>query len=378
MGRRLARFLPVTLAAALTMGAAADEPRWVIQYFHDEDDSELEIVDLQFPSPRHGIAVGTIAESRRRRHVAVVTSDGGRTWSEVSVKERPVSVFFLDESRGWMVTEGGLWQTEESGRSWRKVKAPSGILRVYFLNAERGWAMGLKKSLHRTDDGGRTWSPVPEAAETSGKPEHSAYTWMSFVTPRVGLVVGTSRPPRRDRLWIPDWIDPEAAMRRREWPGTLLLLTTNNGGKSWEPSQASVFGEVTRLRLLGDGQGLGLMEFRDAFIVPSEIMRIDLRTGRSSTSYRQRDRAVTDIALLPGGVAYAAAIERPGGIRVSAIPGKLRILHSNTDLNAWSEMQVDYRAFGHRAILADAGSGNVWVATDTGMILMLVLPGQGR
>jgi hypothetical protein len=34
-------------------------------------------------------------------------------------------------------------------------------------------------------------------------------------------------------------------------------------------------------------------------------------------------------------------------------------------------MDVDYRATATRAVLAAAGAGNVWVGTDTGMILKL-------
>ena len=35
-------------------------------------------------------------------------------------------------------------------------------------------------------------------------------------------------------------------------------------------------------------------------------------------------------------------------------------------------MEVDYRAVAHRAILAAPDAANLWVATDTGMILQLV------
>jgi hypothetical protein len=35
-------------------------------------------------------------------------------------------------------------------------------------------------------------------------------------------------------------------------------------------------------------------------------------------------------------------------------------------------MEVDYRAVGRRAILAAPDAANLWVATDTGMILKLV------
>ena len=49
------------------------------------------------------------------------------------------------------------------------------------------------------------------------------------------------------------------------------------------------------------------------------------------------------------------------------VPGKLHVLRSTQ--NGWSEMGVDYRAEGLRAVMAAAPGGSVWVATDMGMIL---------
>jgi photosystem II stability/assembly factor-like uncharacterized protein len=53
------------------------------------------------------------------------------------------------------------------------------------------------------------------------------------------------------------------------------------------------------------------------------------------------------------------------------IPGKLKILQS-LDLSSWTEMPIDYRAEGRRAVFAAAGPDHIWVATDQGMILKLV------
>ena len=58
-----------------------------------------------------------------------------------------------------------------------------------------------------------------------------------------------------------------------------------------------------------------------------------------------------------------------GTVRPNPIPGRLKVLTSD-DMEQWREMDLDYRAEAHRAILASAGA-SVWVATDTGMILKL-------
>jgi len=48
----------------------------------------------------------------------------------------------------------------------------------------------------------------------------------------------------------------------------------------------------------------------------------------------------------------------------------VRVLVS-TDYTQWRAMEVDYRAEGHRTILAAVDEDNMWIATDMGMILKL-------
>jgi hypothetical protein len=45
-------------------------------------------------------------------------------------------------------------------------------------------------------------------------------------------------------------------------------------------------------------------------------------------------------------------------------------MHSK-DLKAWTNMDVDYRAVARRVVVAAHDQANVWLATDTGMILKL-------
>src|SRR6202022_286620 len=99
----------------------ASEPRWKIQFLYDRADSNFAIEDLACPTAQHCVAAGLITEKKGREQGAVVvTSDGGLHWSQYEVKERPVSLFFLSDSQGWMVTDRGLWSTLEGGRAWIK------------------------------------------------------------------------------------------------------------------------------------------------------------------------------------------------------------------------------------------------------------------
>jgi photosystem II stability/assembly factor-like uncharacterized protein len=364
MSFRIAALLALALAAP---AAAAD--RWRVQYFYDEDKSSLAIVDLQFPSPARGIAVGFIAEGRRRKPVSVLTSDGGAHWQTAALPDDPVSLFFLNESLGWLVTDkGGLWQTTEAGKNWKKLpKIPGRAVRVCFVDEKRGWAAADKKQVFATEDGGLHWTALPAAAEPAGKPEYSMYNWIAFATPQHGMVTGFNLPPRR-MPQRPAWLDPEDAATGSELPHLSYALVTVDGGKTWKANSASLFGEITRVRLLNNGNGLGLIQYAAGFRFPSEVYRIEWATGKSSTVYRDRNFNVSDIWILPNGEAYLAGNTVVGQMR-GIVPGKVQVLRSR-NLSAWSQLEVDYRAVANQVVLAGAGD-SLWMATDSGMILKL-------
>ena len=345
--------------------------RWQIQYFYDKNKSTLVISDLQFPSPSRGVAVGAITEGKHQKPVAVVTSDGGAHWQMVDLKENPVSLYFLSESLGWMVTTHDLWRTTEAGKSWDKVPGlPAGLFRVYFTDEQNGFAVGSKKKVMETHDGGKHWAALAAAAELPGQPNYSTYNWVAFATPRFGIITGWNVPPRRMPPQFPDWMDPEEAINRRETPHLSYSLVTRDGGKTWKPNSASLFGDVSRVRFGPAGTGLGLIEYSNSFRYPSEAYKIDWVSGKSETVYRDRKFAISDIWLTPDGTAYLAGTLVAGQIR-HVVPGKVQVLKSR-DYTAWTEMPVDYRATANRATLAVINEDNMWMATDNGMILRLV------
>lgn len=367
-GRCAAR---IALLVAISSAALHSEERWNIQYFYDENKSSLTITDLKFPSERRGIASGYIKEKEDKiRPMVLITSDGGAHWTLNPVKEPGISLFFLDDSTGWMVTSKGLWKTEESGRNWHKLKSPKDILRVWFLDRQKGWAIGLHKSVFETADGGATWKPVEAAAKPAANPQYTTYGAVAFANSKAGVIAGWNTPPRHDRdaSLFPDWMDPEKARHRKQWPSLLIFLQTQDGGKSWTPSTASIFGRLTRMSFLPTGFGLGLIEFMDDFEYPSEVYKISPGLNNNTRVFREKNRWITDVLMTPHG-SYAAGLEPVGTVRRSPIPGKLKILTSENG-DRWREMSVDYRADAHRAYLAGAGN-SVWVATDTGMILKL-------
>lgn len=355
--------------SAVSLGAAE---RWRLQFMHDEKDSALTINDLKFPSASRGVAVGYLTKGHSVSPVALVTNDGGQKWDFVKTKVPGLSLFFLNESTGWMVTQKSLWKTVESGRSWTelpKSAATANVSQVYFRDENHGWAVGQAKAFYATTDGGKLWTRVPAVDQVESTRERTLFECIAFANDRGGMVAGVSLPPR-DEPMVPAWMDPESVVRQREQPHLMVFFQTVDGGSTWKPSTMSMFGRPTRLALSADGRGLLLLEFRDAFQYPSEVFRLGATADQGGRAFRREDRAVTDVALLTGGPAYLAAIEPPGRLAWSPVPGKVKLIKS-ADMSTWTEMEVDYRAVAHRAILAVFDAGHAWAATDTGMILRL-------
>ena len=353
---------------AMRQPAAAEQ--WRSQYFY-EDASTLVFADMQCPSASRCVAVGAIREGTRRKPVAIVTADGGKTWNTTPLQERPVSLFFLNEGLGWMVTDdSAVWQTTEVGRNWRQVgHIPAPAVRVYFTTENDGWAAAGKKRVFETHDGGRHWTAVAAAAEPPGEANYSVYTWIAFAGKNTGLITGWNIPPRQFEDARPEWMEPEHATRRN-FPHLSYSMTTADGGKTWKAAASSLIGEVARVRLGENGVGLGLMDYPPGFRYPSEVYNIDMRTGKTGTAYRDRSFYITDIWLSAEGAAYLAGRVLGGQSRDLA-PGKVRILRS-TDWTSWAELEVDYRAVASQVLLAGSPDGTIWAATDRGMILKLV------
>jgi hypothetical protein len=184
------------------------------------------------------------------------------------------------------------------------------------------------------------------------------------------VITGWNDPPRRFGPDLPDWVDPAATLHQRVPPHLSYIVSTSNGGDTWNPSSASLFGVVSRIRLNANGTGLELVDYGPSFRYPSEVYAVKWPPGSTRTVYRDPKFAVTDVWLGVDGTAYLAGIVIKGQLR-SLIPSKVQVLTSK-DLKEWTPIPVDYRAEANSAILAVADDDHLWMATNTGMILKLV------
>jgi Photosynthesis system II assembly factor YCF48 len=342
-------------------------PRWNIQFLYDRADSNFAIEDLQCPTEQHCVAGGLIDDKRGRAQGAVVvTSDGGLHWSQYEVKEQPVSLFFLNDSLGWMVTDRGLWSTLEGGRSWIKIQARKGILQAWFLDADHGYITGPKGLVEETTNGGKTWAKL-EAPEKLPGAQLLTYDIITFRGPH-GIIVGA---PDASALVLGNALS-ERPGREAPAGGKVTVLETLDGGKQWTVGSIPIDGELAQLRMSKAGFVVSLILYPDPkYPVGSAVFRTQLGSRDGRLIFAERDRAVTDIALLDDGSAVLAAVDPPGNSTLAPIPGKLKILRS-ANLKVWQEMDVDYRAVAQRAIIAAPNAKQIWVATDTGAILKLV------
>jgi hypothetical protein len=350
------------------LGYAASEPGLELVYFHDDEKSSISIVQIDFLSASRGIAIGNVAQEGKSRPepAALITADGGKTWTRSELPDTPVSLFCLDENDCWLVTPKGIYFSEEAGRAWTRISKEKPLTRVYFRDRQNGWAIGAERKLLQTSDGGKTWNDMQLQAELKTSEERTVFHEIAFLSPERAIIAGRVEPRRE---WqFPIWMQAEPEFRR-ELPSLSIMVQSTDGGKSWTPSTSSMFGRISKIRNNPvQGYSLALVEFDAWFTYPSEVYRIDNKTGATQRVLRRQTIAVTDIAALKDGSVLVAGFEPPGTLARTPVPGRVRVLRSR-DLSEWTEVPVDYRAEARDVTATVAPDGTAWFGTDTGMIL---------
>ncbi len=363
-------------AAALPALGQSAPRRFVRRFYHDKDQFTSAFADFAMLTRQRGLALGVQAKlpDGRPTGIMISTSDGGATWQEAPLKFLPVSLFALENSSLWAVSDKQeIWFSAEGGREWRKLSRAKNALRVHFLNDQIGFAVGARKTALRTKDGGKTWKPIPEAEKSAGNPETAAFTWVTTAGGRLVSIFGNTQAFRRrraSRYLPPDWMDPNVARLDMESPSITLALDSKDAGESFKPATVNAFGNLHRVRVAPDGQGLILLKFERYFPYGGELYRFraDASTPIERV-YRPENQTLQDMVWIPGEGAFVAVTARPNKVQLP-VPGPVKVMHSR-DLQTWTEIPVDYRAEANAVILSEV-LGQLWMATDDGMILQLV------
>jgi hypothetical protein len=349
--------------------------RWQIRFQFDELGKRCQLQDFAMPTPQFGLATILIEEvdSGSLKSRLLVSRDGGKTWLQQKCDKNPEGVFVLDATNGWYVASGRLFATRDGGQKWEKLALPHNALtQIWFATPQDGIAFGVGKAFYRTADGGRSWNGVPESESLNLQSPQTYLRSMAMLPSGAGMLVGdsTAAPPEAA---LPDWMTPDRAMKRKSLPGTIVLFTTHDGGKSWRGQLSSGFGSVRRVRM-GPSRGAVVFQYSESFGWPSELIVVDLRTGQNRTVLRRKDLVIHDALPFSDGSMLAVATQPSGRLRNSPVPGKLRVFWS-PDTVEWLEMKVDYKAVGNSATFATCSDGSLWIATDEGAIVQLASQG---
>ena len=177
-----------------------------MQYFYDQNNEELHFTAIAFCSAARGVATGILVQDGKPKAVAVVTSNGGDSWTLTETKEAGHALFFLDETSGWMVTPSGIWFTDECGRTWRRIYKQRGLTDIRFVSPDRGWAIGANKTVIETSDGGKTWQKVKAVEELDSDPERTTFHSYRVCDPESRYHGGPLEPASRLRECRCGWI----------------------------------------------------------------------------------------------------------------------------------------------------------------------------
>jgi hypothetical protein len=97
-------------------------------------------------------------------------TDGG---FKVELTTHPQAVFFVSNSRGWVVgDDAAILTTPDGGTNWTKQAPPAGstahLRGIHFADTNRGWAVGDNATILTTADGGTNWTKqTPPAGSTA-------------------------------------------------------------------------------------------------------------------------------------------------------------------------------------------------------------------
>ena len=151
-----------------------------------------------------------------------LTDDGGSSWAEITA---PVNMsgqangFYLkvwSRNSLWLIYENRLYTTEDAGRTWviSNNSAHGSIAQGCIVDKKTIWAIDRDDNIHRTADGGRSWSSMKSEKITT------YHTLPMTYKPRI-----------------------YAASDELAWSvgGDGKLYRTTDGGKGWAPCYSGVY-----------------------------------------------------------------------------------------------------------------------------------------
>ncbi|TPG59493.1 YCF48-related protein [Hymenobacter nivis] len=211
---------------------------------------------VRFTSPTDAYAVG-----QGRQGTIVRTTDAGRTWQGLSpLVGNVLDVVFPGHGLdGYALTTNGLLKTGDGGDTWAVLPFGGSGNQLACPDARTLLVAGNSAQVHRSDDGGRTWT-VAQLKPTLGTPYGVQLLSLCMVDTQTGYVSGDyngldqlfARTTDGGRTWQTLTSASAVGLRHLHFVSASVgfavrygeLYTTRDGGQNWQSVNAPYFRSV--------------------------------------------------------------------------------------------------------------------------------------
>jgi photosystem II stability/assembly factor-like uncharacterized protein len=199
---------------------------WTRQNSH----TEIDMYDIYFIDEQKGWCAG-------RWGKLLKTTDGGQNWQAViSGTQRALkTIVFTDQDNGWIAGHGGvILHTENGGNSWKYQALDKGahFQSIHVVNANTAWVAGEDGFVYQTKDGGQNWQKKEHAFSGDILSIH-------FFDDSRGILCGYATEYNEGI----------------KYQGAGTILTTDDGGATWQIQVADTISPLKNMRLLPSGSG---------------------------------------------------------------------------------------------------------------------------
>lgn len=170
-------------------------------------------------------------------HSAALAADGWEAARRGPAGKDLNAVYFADSRRGWIAGDNGfLSRTEDGGRSWSPltVGTTDAVNDVYFRNKETGYLLAGNR-IFSTSDSGRAWRETRRFLPADFDNAMPELYSVRFSGKKKGWVVGS--------------------VSRRDTVVDSLLIYTDDGGASWQRQRVPTRNELIHLDFVSDKRG---------------------------------------------------------------------------------------------------------------------------